>query len=621
MKTSETDMSARVPIAKACSVTALQTNTQPKQVNPRPNLLNRREPQLPSISSKKGFTKIIPFPVKVQSLSDQIDMKKAKRCKGMKKRKKRAHHQSQKIVPFTQPKVERKMLDGFLLLHSCHVKNPQQAIKSRLTGENIVGVEESDLLFFPNLAYLNLSENRVRLEQLANLKGLVELHLQYNFISSLQVAPASFPLLEILSMGFNSIPGGHILQLAQLPSLRVLDLSGNELCVLPEELSSFTRLEELNLSSNSFSSDTVVVNPGKLFESLSTIPHLKRLNLAHNFLKAFHFEHLTNDNAFEALAELDFSYNKVSNQENLLYCQKLKSLQAIIITGNPIGITGEYRELEQIVYNSNSAVVVNHAIPPPNYLRKPRESKADLYKKLPYPKPIASIVPSNSKAVIPKHIYETELRKGIAVTLGEIEPSKEDDAIFPEGTQENREGTDIFTPPEAAERDKKFFLTENELAQGPSGSAKENCKQDSLEEKEITEELQDAYDDDYGNRRYAQFMDNCREQIGDHKEYARAVPISVACKNLKHALKFPTTFVGSGRNPHYMKGTLISTISKSIKAPSKAINFEELQCNPHFTSRGTDSCEDTQEQTARTAANKEGGEGQSEAVWAEQRVR
>eukprot|EP00826_Nyctotherus_ovalis_P046587 TRINITY_DN5280_c0_g1_i2.p2 TRINITY_DN5280_c0_g1~~TRINITY_DN5280_c0_g1_i2.p2 ORF type:complete len:117 (+),score=14.56 TRINITY_DN5280_c0_g1_i2:178-528(+) len=116
-------------------------------------------------------------------------------------------------------------------------------------------------------------------------------------------------------------------------------------------------------------------------------------------------------------------------------------------------------------------------------------------------------------------------------------------------------------------------------------------------------------------------MDNCREQIGDHKEYARAVPISVACKNLKHALKFPTTFVGSGRNPHYMKGTLISTISKSIKAPSKAINFEELQCNPHFTSRGTDSCEDTQEQTARTAANKEGGEGQSEAVWAEQRVR
>jgi Leucine-rich repeat (LRR) protein len=559
-------------VTKIESVSSLQAKLRPKETSS--SLLNIKETRLlPTISSKKTFTRVVPFPVKVQSLSDKIDMKKAKRCKGMKKKRKKNHYQSQKIVPLVLPKVERKTLDGFLLLHSCHVKNPQQAIKSRLTGENIVDVEEGDLLFFPNLAYLNLSENKIRLEQLINLQSLTELHLQYNHIHSLHIIPGNFPLLEILSLGFNSIPAGHILQLAQLPNLRVLDLSGNELCVLPEELSSFTKLEELNLSSNSFSSDSIIIDPGKLFKSLSTIPHLKRLNLAHNMLKGFHFELLTDENVFEALAELDFSYNKVFNQENLLFCQKLKSLQAVIITGNPIGTTDDYKELEQIIYNTNSAVIVNHAVSPPNYLRKPKESKAEYYRKLPYPKPIASIIPSNSKAVIPKHIYETELRKGIAVTLGEIEPSKEEDAIFPEDTLQNREGNDIFTPPEAAERDKKFFLTENE---GQMNYRVEEKKEVSSEEK--VEELEDEYDSDYGMKRYTDFIEECREYIGNKKEYASVVPISNACKSLRHALKFPTIFVGSTANPHYMKSTLISTINKTLKAPSKAINFEELQC-------------------------------------------
>jgi hypothetical protein len=43
------------------------------------------------------------------------------------------------------------MLDGLLLMHSCRVKNPNEAIKSKLAGENIVDVREEDLLYFPNL--------------------------------------------------------------------------------------------------------------------------------------------------------------------------------------------------------------------------------------------------------------------------------------------------------------------------------------------------------------------------------------------------------------------------------------------------------------------------------------
>lgn len=236
---------------------------------------------------RRVMPRAVPLPMKIQALNEQVDLKKARRSKAINHRKRRKNRRRtlQRLASAEEGLAEKKILDGFLLLHSCRVKNPQQAVKSKLVGENIVEVEDGDLLFFQNLTYLNISENRVRLEQLANLKSLRELHVQYNFIKGIQLEPGMFQTLEVLSLGFNSVPAGHIPQLAQLPSLRVLDLSGNELCILPEDLSAFAKLEELDLSSNNFSSDSVVVEPGKLFKSLSTIAHLKRLNLGHNALK------------------------------------------------------------------------------------------------------------------------------------------------------------------------------------------------------------------------------------------------------------------------------------------------------------------------------------------------
>lgn len=59
-------------------------------------------------------------------------------------------------------KVE-KVLDGILLMHSCRVRNPMQAIRSKLTSENIVDVREEDLIYFRNLTHLDLSDNHVNL--------------------------------------------------------------------------------------------------------------------------------------------------------------------------------------------------------------------------------------------------------------------------------------------------------------------------------------------------------------------------------------------------------------------------------------------------------------------------
>jgi hypothetical protein len=64
-----------------------------------------------------------------------------------------------------RPREERgKLLDGFLLLYSCRVKLPHEAIRSKLSGENIVEVIEEDLAYFKNLIYLDISDNNITIE-------------------------------------------------------------------------------------------------------------------------------------------------------------------------------------------------------------------------------------------------------------------------------------------------------------------------------------------------------------------------------------------------------------------------------------------------------------------------
>ena len=57
-----------------------------------------------------------------------------------------------------------KLLDGFLILYSCRVKLPHEAIKSKLDSQNIMEVIEEDLCYFQNLSAIDLSDNHVRLE-------------------------------------------------------------------------------------------------------------------------------------------------------------------------------------------------------------------------------------------------------------------------------------------------------------------------------------------------------------------------------------------------------------------------------------------------------------------------
>jgi len=87
------------------------------------------------------------------------------------------------------------------------------------------------------------------------------------------------------------------------------------------------------------------VNPNQLFESLGTIPQLRKLNLSRNKLTAFHSDSLPRDNsdgsAFGLLEELNLSFNCIELEESLFYCPaQLPNLKMLVITGNPFSITG-----------------------------------------------------------------------------------------------------------------------------------------------------------------------------------------------------------------------------------------------------------------------------------------
>ena len=109
----------------------------------------------------------------------------------------------------------------------------------------------------------------MRLEQLRNLKSLTEINLQYNYI---RIIPSlnndDFERLETINLSYNSITPASIRSLYSLKKLKSLDLQANNLVTLPEDIKKFENLEDLNLCSNQFSSNSTLVNPALLFKAI-----------------------------------------------------------------------------------------------------------------------------------------------------------------------------------------------------------------------------------------------------------------------------------------------------------------------------------------------------------------
>jgi Leucine-rich repeat (LRR) protein len=142
-------------------------------------------------------------------------------------------------------------------------------------------------------------------------------------------------------MSFNWLGYTYIPQLALIPCLMKLDLSFNELEELPESLQHFSLLKQLNLEGNNFRSDYKASN---FWASLATLPRIESISVARNQIRGIHTEKLAAGN-FSTLIELDFSYNIVENQHNLICSRNFVSLKKLYITGNPFALNNQYKGL------------------------------------------------------------------------------------------------------------------------------------------------------------------------------------------------------------------------------------------------------------------------------------
>jgi len=145
------------------------------------------------------------------------------------------------------------------------------------------------------------------------------------------------------------VPANQLPELGKLPALTRLELASNDLSALPPNMSFCRTLQEINLSSNNFSSDSVLVDPNTILGSLGTLPMLRRLNLSRNKLQRFHSDTLPQDNgrlpeqerAFPCLTELNLSFNVMEDQDALIYpATQIPTLTMLLVTGNPFCITG-----------------------------------------------------------------------------------------------------------------------------------------------------------------------------------------------------------------------------------------------------------------------------------------
>ncbi|CDW85027.1 leucine rich repeat family protein [Stylonychia lemnae] len=568
------------------------------------------------------------FPVKIQDMNQMIQIRKKKpKLKYYDKLAMKAQQErqiySQQVQHRGEAKRKTKILDGFLLLYSCRVKLPHEAIRSKLSGENIVDVREEDLVYFKqNLKYLDVSDNNINIDQLINLQNLEELDLQYNNLDNIQLQEGVFPQLAILHLSYNKIPPSHLQQLQYLPKLRVLNIASNDFCTLPSDLSFLKCLEEINLSSNNFSTDSLLVNPNKLFAAMATIPSLKKLNLSRNKFKAFHSEDLSPDNlhqevekqAFSQLQELNFAFNLVENEEDLMYCVlQLPSLLYLVVTGNPFAIKGDpfaTANLEQILQQKGGKLI-NETLQPPTYLRRQKSKRQDgrppLMLNYNFPQSREMVVVSDQPLSRPNVFREQE-------DLFPL-PPKEERIQAIEYQQENNEQQeqDLEEDEQDQQNENRFFITEDEMLRG--NKSKKDTKAYQKKDQEVIKEeenndpniqnfiqdtnlendsnIQQIFDEDFGKLKMEKFKEQCRQILGPKKkehnnsqrniyqnefeepnqsqndsqfvnqrEYDTFLDIINAYKTLKQAVNKPSTVHGNknqGGSKGYLKMTIAAT--------------------------------------------------------------
>ncbi|ESL06234.1 hypothetical protein TRSC58_06094 [Trypanosoma rangeli SC58] len=141
------------------------------------------------------------------------------------------------------------------------------------------------------------------------------------------------PNLRALNLSFNKIPPADILHLSYFPFLEKLDLSGNDLRVLPEDLAVLTSVTHFALERNHFRDGNII------FAALSTMPALIEVNLNHNELR--HVPPLSVKNGrglcFPSIEVIGLGHNHFAGVRDVAALTELvRTLQRVMLAGNPI---------------------------------------------------------------------------------------------------------------------------------------------------------------------------------------------------------------------------------------------------------------------------------------------
>ncbi|EKF31358.1 hypothetical protein MOQ_004812 [Trypanosoma cruzi marinkellei] len=155
------------------------------------------------------------------------------------------------------------------------------------------------------------------------------------------------PKLHALNLSFNKIPSSDILHLSYFPFLEKLDLSGNNLRVLPEDLADLTSVTHFALERNHFRDGNTV------FAALSTMPALIEVNLNHNELR--HVPPLSVKNGrglcFPSIEVIGLGYNRFRSVRDVVALTELvRTLQRVMLAGNPIACKSKERGAAHSVF-------------------------------------------------------------------------------------------------------------------------------------------------------------------------------------------------------------------------------------------------------------------------------
>jgi Leucine-rich repeat (LRR) protein len=209
-----------------------------------------------------------------------------------------------------------------------------------LGGKNITAVAGDDAAFILRLATLDLSDNRVELDQLASFPALRALTLQCNSLRRVGTLPTgAFPQLEKLDLSVNSMPAADLSALAQLKCLTELDVSSNGLASLPP-MSGFKELTTLSASNNR-------LQGGEVLAKIGAIPKLQNLALQGNSFDSLGLLIRAAADAADAvvtggyrgpwhtLAHLDIGNNRITGVGGLDVLLALPALATLVVRGNP----------------------------------------------------------------------------------------------------------------------------------------------------------------------------------------------------------------------------------------------------------------------------------------------